>query len=111
MKKVIISATFLLILMAGSFIARGQDTGKDSGTSLFSKGTWLINLHRPISFSANTDKYAQSNYRSSDFNLNLEHYYFFRNNMGAGLNFDWTRSVSNTSYKRIGTSAIIYGSY
>lgn len=111
MKKVINSATFLLFLMAGSFIARGQDTGNDSGTSLFSKGTWLINLYKPISFSAYTDKYANSDYRNSDFRLNLEDYYFFRNNMGVGLNFDLTRSVSNTSYKRISTSSMIYASY
>jgi hypothetical protein len=110
MKKIIKSATFLLILTAGSFVARGQDTGTASA-SLFGKGTWLINLYRPIDFTAYIDNYAHSSNRFSDFSLNLEDYYFFHNNMGVGLNLDLTRSVSNSSYKLIGTTAMVFASY
>ncbi len=111
MKTSISSPTFLLILMAGSLVANGQGIGDNSGTPLFDKGTWLINIYRPLSLSAYTHKHASTDYRYSDFHLNLEDYYFFHKNMGIGFNFDLSRTVSDLSYKQINTSTTFFVNY
>jgi hypothetical protein len=111
MKHYFRPVTFLLVLMAGSLVASGQDNDADSGTPLFGKGTWLMTLHNPVSFSGFSERYPNYDYERSDFRLNLEHYYFFHNNMGVGLNLDMARSVSDYSYKQTSTSIMFTASY
>ncbi len=111
MKKFTFSVTLLFLLISAGYDVTGQENSTDQQGTLLGKGTWLFNLYNPFSFSSYTDKYTGTSDRYSEFSLDLKAGYFFRNNMGAGLNIDIGSSMSDVTIKQVTNRSLIMGSY
>jgi hypothetical protein len=108
MKTIFYSGVILLMVLLNSSQAACSTDGDI--TTPFGKGTWLVNLNKPLKWDIYKESYDGSDYKYSDFRANLEAGYFFENNMGVTLRLNLSRSVADEYYKDIsGTGTVSIG--
>ena len=101
MKAIFYSAVILGLVLLNVTDASGNFEGNDGGPTPFGKGTWLVNMNKPLMWDIYKETYYGSDYKYSDFKANLETGYFFENNMGLYLRLNFSRYVADGYYKDI----------
>ena len=111
MKAIFFPVVLLFSAILSTSAAFGSNAEDENGTQPLSKGSWLFKLSRPFELSSHSDSYDGTSYKYSDFRVNLESNYLFRDNMGIGLKLSMNRSVSDEFSKQITTRNMIAANY